>query len=116
MPDTTDTTSVTPEQTSVADITYLPTGEGWHYLTAEMNLASRRIVGWKTGSTMESTLVESAFSRAVLLSGTRPQLYHSDRGSQYAAGAFRSLLDFHGVTPCMSRRANCYDNAAKESF
>ncbi len=114
--DTTNTTSSTPGQTWVADITYLPTDEGWHYLAAEMNLASRRIVGWKTGSTMESTLVESAFSRAVLLSGTRPQLHHSDRGSQYAAGAFRSLLDSHGVTPSMSRRANCYDNAAMESF
>jgi putative transposase len=104
-----------PEQTWVADITYLPTAEGWHYLAAEMNLGSRRIVGWKTGPTLESTLVESALSRA-LFSQSPPKIHHSDRGSQYAAGSFRSLLKSHGVIPSMSRRANCYDNAAMESF
>lgn len=104
------------EQTWVADITYLPTAEGWLYLAAEMNLGTRRIVGWKSGSTMESTLVEDAFSRAAFSSASLPKLHHSDRGSQYAAGAFRSLLDSCGVLPSMSRRANCYDNATMESF
>lgn len=107
--------SVPLEQTWVADITYLPTGEGWLYLAAEMNLGSRRIVGWKTGSTMESALVQSAFNRAAFASPL-PKLHHSDRGSQYAAAPFRSLLAAHGVTPSMSRKANCYDNAAMESF
>lgn len=105
-----------PEQTWVADITYLPTAEGWHYLAAEMNLGSRRIVGWKTGPTLESTLVEGALCRALFSSGSPPEVHHSDRGSQYAAGSFRSLLISYGVTPSMSRRANCYDNAAMESF
>lgn len=116
LPGTTETSCVAPEQTWVADITYLPTGEGWHYLAAEMNLGSRRIVGWKTGSTMESALVESAFRRAAFSYSSLPKLHHSDPGSQYAAGSFRSLLHSHSVTPSMSRRANCYDNAAMESF
>jgi len=107
--------AISPEQTWVADITYLPTLEGWHYLAAEMNLGSRRIVGWKTGSSMESALVQSAFNRAAF-SSPLPALHHSDRGSQYASAPFRSLLDSHGVTPSMSRRANCYDNASMESF
>jgi transposase InsO family protein len=107
---------ITAEQTWVADITYLPTGEGWLYLAAEMNLGTRRILGWKTAATMESALVEAAFSRAAFACGAPPKLHHSDRGSQYASGSFRSLLDVHGVTPSMSRRANCYDNAAMESF
>jgi len=102
-------------KTWVADITYLPTGEGWHYLAAEMNLASRRIVGWKTGPTLQSTLVEAAFRRAAF-STPPPQLHHSDRGCQYASTAFRSLLRSHNVTASMSRKANCYDNATMESF
>lgn len=111
-----DTNPPAPEQTWVADITYLETGEGWHYLAGEMKLGSRRIVGWKTGLTLESTLVEGALSRALFSSGSPPKVHHSDRGSQYAAGSFRSLLNSYGVTPSMSRRANCYDNAAMESF
>lgn len=89
LPDTPETSPATADETWVADITCLPTGEGWHYLAAEMNLGSRRIVGWKSGSTMESTLVESAFSRAALLSNSLPELHHCDRGSQYAAKSFR---------------------------
>jgi putative transposase len=104
------------EQTWVADITYLPTGEGWHYLAAELKLDSRRVLGWKTSPNLESTLVEAAFSRALFGSASTPKVHHSDRGSQYAAGSFRSLLNSYGVTQSMSRRANCYDNAAMESF
>jgi putative transposase len=104
------------EQIWTGDITYLPTGEGWHYLAAELKLNSRRVVGWKTSPNLESTLVEGAFSRALFNSGSIPKIHHSDRGSQYAAGSFRSLLHSNGVTQSMSRRANCYDNAAMESF
>lgn len=95
------------EQIWTGDITYLPTGEGWHYLAAELKLNSRRVVGWKTSPNLESTLVEGAFSRALFSSGSIPKIHHSDRGSQYAAGSFRSLLHSNGVTQSMSRRANC---------
>ncbi len=60
--------------------------------------------------------MENAFSRALFGSASTPKVHHSDRGSQYPAGSFRSLLNSNGVTQSMSRRANCYDNAAMESF
>lgn len=105
----------TPGTAWVSDITYIPTQEGWLYLAAEMDLASRRILGWKTSDSLEASLVQDAFKQAA---GWRkpPRLHHSDRGCQYAAGSFRSLLKSQRVQPSMSRKANCYDNAAMESF
>lgn len=99
----------------VSDITYIQTHEGWLYLAAEMDLASRYIVGWMTSDSLDASLVRDAFKRAARWRKL-PQLHHSDRGCQYAADSFRSLLRIHRVLPSMSRKANCYDNAAMESF
>lgn len=104
-----------PNTAWVADITYLETREGWLYLAAVMDLASRRIVGWQVSDRIDSTLVETAFRRATRWRSV-PDLHHSDRGCQYTAGSFRSLLKQCNVQSSMSRRANCYDNAAMESF
>jgi len=106
-----------PDQIWVADITYLDTAEGWLYLAAVMDLHSRRIVGWAMSSAIDSALVLSALSMAVL--HRRPPtglIFHSDRGVQYAASNFRAALQAAGLIPSMSRRGNCYDNAAMESF
>jgi len=106
-----------PNQVWVADITYLWTLEGWIYLAAVMDLFSRKIVGWSLAPTMESSLVKEALQRA--LASRQPAaglLHHSDRGSQYASSAFRSLLDSWQIKPSMSAPACCYDNAAMESF
>ena len=101
----------------VADITYIPTREGWLYLAGIMDLHSRRIVGWSMSASIDSKLVLSAFSMAVLHRQPPPgMLFHSDRGVQYAAGNFRSALAEAGLVASMSRRGNCYDNAAMESF
>jgi transposase InsO family protein len=103
----------------VTDITYLPTSEGWLYLAAEMDLHSRRILGWSTGTSLATELVEQALERAIR---DRPGaslcdlIHHSDRGCQYTSAAFRGHLSLRGITPSMSRRGNCYDNAAMESF
>jgi putative transposase len=105
------------DQIWVSDITYLPTGEGWHYLAVTMDLFTRRIVGWATGPTLETPLVTKALDRAIGLRGTPPGLiHHSDRGCQYASHVYRDMLDEAGITASMSRKANCYDNAAIESF
>lgn len=105
-----------PNEIWAADITYLPTlEEGWLYLAAEMDLCSKRIAGWKLDDSLATPLVLEAFQRAVS-SWSAPALHHSDRGVQYAAQGFRQALNIHGVTPSMSRKANCYDNAAMESF
>ena len=107
-----------PGQVWVSDITYIATGEGWLYLAAEMDLFSRRIVGWDAREHMERSLVVGALENAVAAStGTlRGLLHHSDQGSQYASHDFGAALAALGIEPSMSRRGNCYDNAAMESF
>lgn len=107
-----------PNEKWLADITYIPTAEGWLYLAVVLDLFSRKIVGWAFADTLESCLVEQAFRMAVqdrppLISGL---LHHSDRGSQYAGGAYQQLLIDQQVQISMSRTGNCYDNAPMESF
>jgi putative transposase len=101
----------------VADITYLPTGEGWLYLAVVLDLASRRVVGWSMDRLMEQFLPLSALDMA--LTHRRPQsgvLHHSDRGTQYASTGYRQFLDEHGLISSMSRVGDCWDNAVAESF
>jgi len=101
----------------LADITYIPTGEGWLYLAAVEDLYSRRVVGWSMAEHMESRLVVDALEMAV--QRRLPEeglLAHSDRGSQYASAHYQLLLARHGITCSMSRRADCWDNAPMESF
>lgn len=106
-----------PNQKWVADITYIWTQEGWIYLAAVMDLYSRRIVGYSLRSRLSQELVlealELAHRRRQPKSGL---LHHSDRGSQYAASVYRRALERFEMTCSMSRRGNCYDNAAMESF
>jgi len=101
----------------VADITYIPTREGWLYLAAVEDLYSRRVVGWAMAEHRESRLVVDALELAVQrrLPG-EGLLSHSDRGSQYASEHYQLLLARHGITCSMSRRADCWDNAPMESF
>ena len=106
-----------PDKVWVSDITYLWTKEGWVYLATVMDLFSRRIVGWHCDSTMETKLIIGAMTKA-LKSRKPPKglIFHSDRGSQFASRDFRHLLSQHKIVQSMSRKGNCYDNAAKESF
>lgn len=99
------------------DITYVPTREGWLYLAVMLDLASRRVVGWSMGRSLEASLVIDGLRMAIEArcpdSGL---LHHSDRGVQYAALDYQELLARHRIVVSMSRRANCYDNAVVESF
>lgn len=106
------------DQAWVTDITYIPTKEGWLFLSAEMDRYSRRILGWATADNMATPLVIKALERAVTTrSKPLPKLiHHSDQGSQYASDLFVGSLQDLGITQSMSRRGNCYDNAAMESF
>jgi transposase InsO family protein len=101
----------------VADITYIPTRQGWLYLAAVEDLYSRRVVGWSMADHLESRLVVDALELAVQrrLPG-EGLLAHSDRGSQYASDHYQRRLGEHGITCSMSRRADCWDNAPMESF
>lgn len=106
-----------PNQVWVGDITYIQTQQGWLYLAAILDLYSRKIVGWAMEPSIDTALVLSALTMA--LHHRQPSghlLFHSDQGVQYSAGLFRQALDKANLTPSMSRRGNCYDNATMESF
>jgi len=101
----------------VSDITYIPTQEGWLYLAVIMDLFSRKIVGWAMDSRMKEDLVISALKMALFKRKTNSSLLlHSDRGSQYAASNYQSVLTEYGIQCSMSRKGNCWDNSAMESF
>jgi putative transposase len=106
-----------PNERWVADITYIPTREGWLYLAAVEDLYARMVVGWSMADHLESRLVVDALEMAV--QRRLPDaglLAHSDRGSQYASEHYQRLLAKHGIACSMSRRADCWDNAPMESF
>ena len=106
-----------PNEAWRADITYVPTREGWLYLAVVEDLFSRRIVGWSMDETMTSRLVVDALSMA--LARRRPGaglLAHSDRGSQYASEHYQRLLTDEGIVCSMSGVGQCWDNAPVESF
>lgn len=106
-----------PNQVWVADITYIETGEGWLYLAGIMDLYSRRIVGWAMGESIDTQLVLASWNMALRQRHPGTQLvFHSDRGCQYASQQFRLALQQAKALASMSRRGNCYDNAAMESF
>ena len=112
-----DFTATAPNRKWVADITYIPTKQGWLYLAVVLDLFSRRIVGWSMSDTIDSALVQDALRMALL--HRRPNaglLHHSDRGVQYAAEDFQDLLDVNKIVCSMSRKGNCWDNAVVESF
>ena len=100
-----------------ADITCVATEEGWLDVAGVIDACSRRVVGWAADAARPTGLVGCAFERAVRgCQATGGLLDHAGRGSQYAGDAYRQLLRRHGVTPSMSRPANCDDNARLESF
>jgi putative transposase len=101
----------------MADLTYVPTGEGWLFLAVVMDLFSRRIIGYATAVHQRSELPLAALQMAI--ERRRPAaglMHHSDRGVQYACREYQSLLRRHGMKCSMSRTGDCYDNAVVESF
>lgn len=110
-------TTEAPNAAWVSDITYIWTAEGWLYLGVILDLYSRRVVGWAMGARIDQELTLRALRMA--LSARRPKpglVHHSDRGSQYAAKAYRRLLAARRIDCSMSRKGDCWDNAVAESF
>lgn len=106
-----------PDRLWVADITYVPTWEGFLFLACVVDAWSRRCVGWSMRNDLRSELVIDALGMA--LQGRRPNggvIHHSDRGSQYTSLAFGKTLSDAGVLPSMGRRGDAFDNALMESF
>ena len=106
-----------PDQVWVADITYIPTAQGWLYLAAILDLYSRRILGWAMSPRIDTALVLAAWKMALCHRQPPADLiFHSDRGVQYASHEYRQALALAQASPSMSRKANCYDNAVMEAF
>lgn len=101
----------------VCDITYIATDEGWLYLAVVLDLYSRLVVGWSMSERMPATLVCAALKMAIF-KRHRPKgvIVHSDRGSQYCSREHRQLLNEHGLICSMSKKGDCFDNAAMESW
>jgi putative transposase len=111
-------TAAVPGRVWVADITFIPTKEGWLYLAGVMDQGSRRILGMAFDSRLDASLCLSALRQAL---GAQPHetqrlIHHSDQGYQYASSSYRQLLHQKQIHQSMSRKANCYDNAHMESF
>jgi putative transposase len=110
-------TATSPNTKWVTDITYIPTKQGWLYLAVILDLYSRMIVGWSMSGNCDEGLVERALDLALTRRRPAPGLlHHSDRGSQYTSRAYRACLEHAGMIVSMSRKGNCWDNAAVESF
>ena len=106
-----------PNTVWLADLSYIWTREGWLYLAVVLDLFSRQVVGWAMDEQMPQELTLAALDMALQRRRPLPGLmHHSDRGSQYAAGAYQKRLAEHGIVCSMSRKGNCWDNAPMESF
>lgn len=106
-----------PNQKWVSDITYIWTEEGWLYLAVVLDLFSRMVVGYAMSHRIDRTLVIAALRMALFRRKfPRGVIVHSDRGSQYCSAEYQALLNEHGLICSMSKRGDCYDNAAMESW
>jgi transposase InsO family protein len=106
-----------PNEKWLADITYIPTQEGWLYLAAILDMHSRYIVGWAMSDRMTEDLTLSALGMALKRRHPGPGLiHHSDQGRQYTSQAYQALLKGHGIQPSMNGAGAWYDNAPMESF
>lgn len=102
----------------VGDITYIRTWEGWLYLATVLDCFSKKVIGWAMADHMRTELVIDAMDMAVRNGHVRPgqTIFHSDRGSQYTAEAFRAYCDARGILRSMGRTGVCWDNAYAESW
>ena len=105
------------DQAWAMDATYVLTAQGWLYVTAAIDVHSRRIVGWSMSEHLDTPAALAALRMACRRrKPSKPVVVHSDRGTQFANHAFRAELKRHGLVASMSRKGNCYDNAFIESF
>lgn len=110
--------SPAPNRLWVSDLTYIWTQQGWLYLCAFIDVYSRQVVGWSIEDNMSADMVCRALQMGLNRRWVEPGklIIHTDRGSQYASDLFRNTLQTHNITPSMSRKADCWDNAIAESF
>lgn len=105
----------------VSDLTYIPTSQGWLYLTTVLDLGDRKVIGWAMSKTMKA--IETTIPALRMAKLNRPVnkeqklIFHSDRGIQYACNEFvNEISKNENIERSMSRKGNCWDNAVAESF
>lgn len=104
-------------QVWVGDMTFIRVNGVWSYLAVVMDQHTRRVLGWSFARRRSTTLAEEAIEMAVRVSKPAPEtIFHSDQGIEYASNSFRETLNQYGITPSMSRKGCCWDNAHMESF
>jgi len=109
--------AMTADQVWSTDITYIRTYEGWLYLAVVMDHYSRMVVGWSMKTRLKRDLVLDALLMAIWRRKPKNEvIVHSDQGSQYGSDDWICFCRDHNINTSMSRRGNCYDNAAIESF
>ena len=112
-------TPATLNEVWVSDITYVRTAQGWLYLTTIIDLYDRQVIGWALSSNLSTkrTIIPAWRMALSKRNITKPLIFHSDRGVQYASNLFRKHLKNNElITQSMSRKGNCWDNAVAESF
>jgi putative transposase len=106
-----------PNQLWLADITYIPTWEGWLFLAVVIDMCSRYVCGWSMRDDLKADVVVDALGMAATRRKPAPGLiHHSDRGGQYRSLLFGKALRDSGILASMGSRGDAYDNAAAESF
>jgi putative transposase len=107
-----------PNQLWVADVTYVPTVQGWLYLACVTDVFSRMVLGWSMASHRKTDLVVDAVTMAVHRRGGHVPgvIHHSDRGGEYSSHQLERELRRHGALASMGSVADCYDNALAESL
>lgn len=110
-------TATRPLEVVTSDITYIPTKQGWMYLSIVLDVFNREIISWKTDNTLRKELVYEIIEKSLKNKKQEEEMiFHSDRGVQYASNDVRNLLRSKNVKQSMSRKGNCYDNAITETF
>ena len=108
-----------PNSKWVTDISYIHTKQGVLYLSMIRDLYDNSILAYKTGTRQTVDLVLDTIRLAMKEEKKRVAAelqLHSDQGFQYTSQAYFNLTQEYGITPSMSRRGNCYDNAMAENF
>jgi transposase InsO family protein len=112
-----DFSCLVPGAIMVGDITYVDTREGWLYVATVIDLASRAVLGYATGSRMTTQLIIRAMAMAIATGHVKPgAVFHSDHGAQYRSKRFAKYCGKHGILRSMGAKMQCWDNAAAETF
>src|SRR5437660_3937100 len=98
-----------PNQVWAADVTYIPMQQGFLYLVAIIDWATRRVLSWRLSNTLTARFCVEALSEALARFG-KPGIFNTDQGAQFTSDEFTTMLRDHGIEISMDGRGRCHDN------